>query len=94
MGGQKLNGPAGRNGLSIAPHLVLLLQDLVGMGLVVRDVDALQAVDVLGQAGLGDVCLAGLDGLHEGVVDEDVLLLGLNEPVALRSDGRNQSLKK
>ena len=43
------------------------------MVLLVRDVDALEAVDVPWQAGLVDVSLPGLDGLHEGVVNENVL---------------------
>ena len=43
------------------------------MVLLVRHVDALEAVDVPGQAGLVDVSLAGLDGLDESVVNENVL---------------------
>jgi hypothetical protein len=43
------------------------------MVLFVRHVDALEAVDVPGQAGLVDVSLAGLDGLDESIVNENVL---------------------
>lgn len=49
------------------------------MVLLVGDVDALQAVDVPGQAALGDERLARLDRLGKRVVDEDVLLLSLQE---------------
>ena len=70
----------------LAPYLVLLLQNLGRVVLLVRDVDALQAVDVPGQTALVDVSLAGVDGLVQGVVDEDVLLLGLDEVVALAAD--------
>ena len=35
---------------------------------------------------LCDVCLPRLDGLDQGIVDEDVLLLGLHQPVPLASD--------
>ena len=38
---------------------------------------------VAGQAGLVDVRLSGLDGLDQGVVDKDVLLLRLHQMVAL-----------
>ena len=43
------------------------------MVLLVGDVDALEAVDVPRQAGLVDVSLSGLDGLHKSVVNEYVL---------------------
>ena len=75
------------NHLSALPtHLVLFFQNFAGVRLLVGHVDALEAVDVLGKTGLGDVGLPGLDGLHQGVVDEDVLLLGLDEAVPLFPD--------
>ena len=51
------------------------------MVFLVGDVDALEAVDVPGQAGLVDVSLAGLDGLHQGVVDKDVLQVQVQQPL-------------
>ena len=69
----------------IITHLVLLLEHFAGVWALVGHVDALEAVDVLGEAGLGDVGLPGLDGLHQGVVDEAVLLLSLHEAVTLLS---------
>ena len=56
------------------------------MALLVRDIHALEAVDVPGEAALADVGLAALDGLGQRVVDEDVLLLRLDEVVPLPSD--------
>ena len=35
---------------------------------------------------LCDVCLPRLDGLDQGIVDEDVLLLGLDQVVPLAAD--------
>ena len=67
-------------------NLVLFFQNFAGVRLLVGHIDALQAVDVLGKTGLGDVGLPGLDGLHQGVVDEDVLLLSLDEAVPLFPD--------
>ena len=46
-------------------------------------------MDVLGKTRLGDVGLPGLDGLHQGVVDEHVLLLGLHQAVTLLPDTDN-----
>ena len=66
-------------------HLVLFLENFARVRSIVRHVNALEAVDVLGEAGLGDVGLPGLDGLHQGVVDEAVLLLSLDEAVPLFS---------
>ena len=71
---------------ALLTHLVLLLQEFVRVVLFVRDVDALEAVDVPGEAALPDVRLPALDGLEEGVVDEHVLLLGLDEVVPLPPD--------
>ena len=56
------------------------------MALLVGDVDALEAVDVPGEAALADVRLAALDGLGQCVVQEDVLLLRLDEVVPLPPD--------
>ena len=67
-------------------YLVLLLQDLGRVVLLVRDVNALQAVDVPGQAALPDQRLTGLDGLGQRVVQEDVLLFGLDQVVPLVPD--------
>ena len=67
-------------------HLVLFFKNFAGVWLLVSDVNALKAVYVLGKTGLGDVSLPGLDGLHQGVVYEDVLLLSLDEAVALFPD--------
>ena len=80
--------------LLLFTYLVLLLDDLVGLWLLICHIDALEAVDVLGQAGLGDVSLPGLNGLHKGVVDEDVLLLRLDEAVALTSAIDQSNVKK
>ncbi len=66
-------------------YLILLLNDFVWLWLLVSDIYALEAVYVLGEAGLGDVGLPGLYGLHQSVVDEDVLLLSLYEAVPLTS---------
>lgn len=63
--------------------LVLFFQNFRWMVLFVRDVDALEAMDVLWQASLVNVGLAGLDGLHQGVVYEGVLFLGLHEVIPL-----------
>ena len=74
-------------GLNRSPtHLVLFFQNFARVRLLVRHVNTLEAVDVLGETGLGDVSLPGLDGLHQGVVDEDVLLLRLDEAVPLFPD--------
>ena len=67
-------------------HLVLFFQNFARVWFLVGHVNALEAVDVLGKTGLGDVGLPGLDGLHQGVVYEDVLLLSLYEAVALFPD--------
>ena len=67
-------------------HLVLFFQNFARVRFLVGHVNALEAVDVLGKTGLGDVGLPGLDGLHQGVVDEDVLLLRLDEAVPLFPD--------
>lgn len=56
------------------------------MILLVRDVDALEAVDVPGEAALADMCLTGLNSLGQRVVDEHVLLLGLDQMVPLVPD--------
>ena len=64
----------------------MFFQNFARVRLLVRHVNALEAVDVLGETGLGDVSLPGLDGLHQGVVDEDVLLLRLDEAVPLFPD--------
>jgi hypothetical protein len=66
-------------------YLVLFLDDLVGLRLLVGDIDTLETMDVLRQAGLGDVGLPSLHGLHQGIVDEDVLFLCLYEAVPLTS---------
>ena len=63
----------------------MFLENFARVRPIVRHVNALEAVDVLGEAGLGDVGLPGLDGLHQGVVDEAVLLLSLDEAVPLFS---------
>ena len=63
----------------------MFLENFARIRPLVRHVNALEAVDVLGEAGLGDVRLPGLDGLHQGVVDEAVLLLCLDEAVPLFS---------
>jgi hypothetical protein len=67
-------------------HPVLLLHDLVGVVLLVSDVDALQAVNVPREASFSNVRLSALDGLHERVVYEHVLLLRLHEVVPLPAD--------
>ena len=67
-------------------NLVLFFQNFAGVRLLVGHINALETVDVLGKTGLGDVSLPGLDGLHQGVVDEDVLLLSLDEAVPLFPD--------
>ena len=67
-------------------YLILLLNDFVWLWLLVSDIYALEAVYVLGEAGLGDVGLPGLYGLHQSVVDKDVLLLSLYEAVPLTSE--------
>ena len=64
----------------------MFLQNFARVRLLVRHVNTLETVDVLGKTGLGDVGLPGLDGLHQGVVDEDVLLLSLDEAVPLFPD--------
>ena len=56
------------------------------MALLVGEVDALEAVDVPGEASLADVGLAALDGLGQRVVQEDVLLLRLDQVVPLPPD--------
>ena len=62
-----------RQGISVWTYPVLLFQNFRRVVLLVGDVDALEAVDVPRQAGLVDVRLAGLNGLHKGVVNEYVL---------------------
>ena len=64
----------------------MFFQNFARVRLLVRHVNTLETVDVLGKTGLGDVSLPGLDGLHQGVVDEDVLLLSLYEAVPLFPD--------
>ena len=56
------------------------------MCLVVGNIDTLQSVDVLGKTGFSDMRLPGLYGLHQGVVDEDVLVLRLDQVVPLLPD--------
>ena len=70
-------------------HLVLFLQNFARVRLLIRHVNALETVDVLGKTRLGDVSLPSLDGLHQGVVDEHVLLLGLHQAVTLLPDTEN-----
>ena len=64
----------------------MFFQNFARVRLLVSHVNTLETVDVLGKTGLGDVGLPGLDGLHQGVVDEDVLLLSLYETVPLFPD--------
>ena len=54
------------------------------MILLVGDVDALEAVDVPRQASLVDVSLASLDGLHQGIVDKDVLQVQVQLQIGTR----------
>ena len=73
----------------LSNHLVLFLQNFARVRLLIRHVNALETVDVLGKTRLGDVSLPGLDGLHQGVVDEHVLLLGLHQAVTLLPNMEN-----
>jgi hypothetical protein len=52
----------------------------------VDDVRGEQIDDVVGHVGVPDASVAELDGLEERVVQENVLLLGLHQEVALRAN--------
>ena len=70
-------------------YLVLFFQNFARVGLLIRNIDTLQAVDVLGKTRLGNVSLTSLYGLDKSVVDEHVLLLSLHQAVTLLPDTEN-----
>ena len=45
---------------------------------LVSNIDTLEAMNVSWQCCFVDVSFSGLDNLNEGIVNEDVLFLGLN----------------
>ena len=63
--------------MKLSFYLVLFFQDFWRMILLIRDVYALQTVNVSWQCCFVDVGFTGLNDLNEGVMNEDVLLFCL-----------------
>ena len=70
-------------------HLVLFLQHFARISLLVGDINALETVDILWKTRSGDVSLSCFNSFHQSIMNEDILLLSLNQSIALFSERRD-----
>ena len=53
---------------------------------IISDINALKTVDVFWKTRFSDMCFPSLNGLHQGIMNEQVLLLCLNQVIPLSPD--------
>ena len=67
-------------------YLVLFLKNFWWVIFLICDINALEAVNVSGQGSFVNVSFSSLNDLNEGVMNENVLLLGLHQMSSLSPD--------